>query len=134
MRYEWSLTGDVSCGVLVLRGLVVGAGVLVGHAVLELVGLGRLVLLLLVDRLVHRLGDVLGLRGAVGGGRRRVRVGLVVGVRVGEGGAHNGEKDEALKIRRERLSYRRLGEKPSRLALSLRAYIRTFIVFCRISY
>ena len=82
-------TKNVTAGVLSLRGLEVGAGVLVGDAVLELVRLGRQVLLLVRRR------RVLGFRRVL-----RLYVGIVravIGRGIGGGNAHNGEKEEALK-------------------------------------
>jgi hypothetical protein len=60
------LTENGACGVLRLCGLKVGSRVLVGDAILELVGLGRKLLLLVGRLLVDGLGGVLWLRAARG--------------------------------------------------------------------
>jgi hypothetical protein len=91
------LTENGACGVLRLCGLKVGSRVLVGDAILELVGLGRKLLLLVGRLLVDGLGGVLWLR-AVGLWGGSVRVGPVSqGLREGSG-AQEGEENQALKI------------------------------------
>ncbi len=115
------LSEDGALVVLGLCRLVVGAGVLVGHAVLELVGLGH-VLWLLVGGLGRGVGLGRVLHRRRGRGRDSVGVGAV---RHGEGGgeADDGQKQQALNRGMRNVIKELLGGE-------FEIYFPTFMVVC----